>query len=96
MMSSNGHGSGSRNPKWQSHIDRWVREVLETLGEKIGAMRLNETEKDTAQVAMARALIYAGATVAYSKTGESLLETKEVVDDILQTFFSDLENEDEE
>jgi len=87
---SNGHGHDQLDPKWQSLVDQWIREVLETMGKKIGALRLKDSEQEMAQVAMARALIYAGSSIIFEHTGNHGEATEEMVNDIIKSFFAEM------
>jgi hypothetical protein len=89
----NGNGFGI-DPKWNSYIDMTVRETLEALGQKVSSLGLSETEQWHAELATARALIYAGCTIVWGFTEEDSNKTKTFVDDTIARYFSGLETED--
>jgi len=92
-MAASGNGFGI-DPKWNSYIDTTVRETLETLGQKVSSLGLSETEQWHAELATARALIYAGCTIVWGFTEEDATKVKAFVDDALSRYIGGLESED--
>jgi hypothetical protein len=96
-MTTNGNGNGfGIDPKWNSYIDTTVRETLEGLGQKVHALGLSETDQSHAELATARALIYAGCTVVWGFTEEDATKVKAFVNDALLRFVGGLESENAE
>jgi hypothetical protein len=93
MADGNGFGL---DPKWNSYVDATVRETLEALGQKVSSLGLNETEQLHAELATARALIYAGCTIVFGFTEEDASKVKAFVDDSLLRFLGGLESKDAE
>ncbi len=88
MATGNGHGK--IDPKWDSLIDQWTREVLTTMGRKLGSLNLGEQDKGVAQVAMARALIYAGCSIVYDHTGNHGESAEEIIQEITKAFCAEM------
>jgi len=92
MSDGNGNGFGI-DPKWDSFIDKIVRETLETLGHKVGALGLDESERWHAELATARALIYAACAIVWGYTDEDADKVKVYVEVCLSKFLEGLQSE---
>jgi hypothetical protein len=91
-MSDGGNGNGfGIDPKWNSYVDTTVRETLEALGRKVSSLGLDEAEQWHAELATARALIYAGCTIVWGFTEEDASKVKAFVDASLTSFISGLD-----
>jgi hypothetical protein len=92
VESGNGNGFGI-DPKWDSFIDTTVRETLEVLGQKVGALGLNQTDQWHAELATARALIFAGCAVVWGFKDKDATFVKVFVEDALSRFIEGVESE---
>ena len=91
-MSDDGNGNGSGiDPKWYSYVDKTVRETLESLGQKVGSLKLDEEERQHAELATARALIYAGCTIVWGIAEEDAATARAFVDESVNCFFGGLD-----
>jgi hypothetical protein len=87
---SSGNGHNKIDPKWDHYIDQWVREVLDTMGRNLGALGVAPSEQQVAKASMARALCYAAYSIVLESVDEDAEKTKEIVDQIGQSFFAEL------
>jgi hypothetical protein len=84
------NGKGRSRVDWEEKIDEWVAKTLETLGFEMGKLGLEDSEHPAAQSALARALIYAGCVLVFEQMGEDGKDSREIVNGIVDTFFTEL------